>query len=79
MITKLDTVQGGVACVGDTRIPVWLLERERRRGARDEVLLARFAALTPDSLTTAWEYVKTNAAEIEENIKLDGPKPKAKE
>ncbi len=78
MITKLDTIQGGVACVGDTRIPVWLLERERRRGSRDDVLLSRFAALTPESLAAVWQFVKENAAEIEENIRLDGPKVKAK-
>lgn len=79
MITKLDTIQGGVACVGDTRIPVWFLERLRRTGQTDKVLLAKYRALTPDSLQSAWQYVDEHRAEIEEEIRCDGPVSKPKE
>ena len=78
MITKVDDVQGGVACVGDTRIPVWLLEKERRTGRSDKQLLERFRALDGGGLAAAWAYVEANRGEIDENIRNDGPKAKVK-
>ena len=65
-VEKTSGVNGGDACIADTRIPVWVLEDMRRQGAAEQELLADFPGLTARQIEQAWAYVKANRAEIEE-------------
>jgi uncharacterized protein (DUF433 family) len=71
-IQKTPGVCGGNACVRDTRIPVWTLQRFKELGRSDEQLLADFPTLLPADLTAAWEYVRHNEAEIRDAIARQG-------
>lgn len=51
-----------------TRIPVWLLERARRLGASEQVLLGAYPSLRAEDLVNAWNYARAHAAEIETQI-----------
>jgi type III restriction enzyme len=46
-IQKTPGVCGGNACVRDTRIPVWTLQRLRELGRTDRELLDDYPTLTP--------------------------------
>jgi uncharacterized protein (DUF433 family) len=69
-----DTVQrtpgvcGGEACIGRTRIAVWMLEDARRLGVSDAELLQDYPSLTNGDLAAAWAYVAAHPAEIDEAI-----------
>lgn len=67
-IEKTANVMGGAACVGRTRIPVWMLEQARRQGVREADLLLNYPVLTAQDLSNAWDYADANAAEIENDI-----------
>ena len=73
-IQKTPGVCGGNACVRDTRIPVWTLQRLKDLGRSDEQLLEDFPTLLPADLPAAWEYVRQNGAEIHEAIARQGRK-----
>src|SRR4051794_26626282 len=62
-------VAGGEACIVRTRIPVWLLEQARRLGTSEAELLRAYPTLRAEDLTNAWAYVRTNRAEIENDIR----------
>ncbi len=62
-------VCGGDACIIRTRIPVWVLEGMRRRGASDEQLLQAYPTLDSDDLTNAFHYAKFHQDEIEQQIR----------
>ena len=70
-IRKTPGVQGGDACVGRTRIPVWLLEGLRRDGAGDEALLEAYPQLTRGDLANVWTYVALHPEEIERALAED--------
>ena len=72
-IRKTPGVCGGNACVRDTRIPVWTLQRLRELGSSEQDLLVDFPALAPSDLSAAWEYVRLNPSEIAEVIARQGP------
>jgi len=57
-------VGGGDACVGGTRIAVWVLESYRRGGMSDPDLLAAYPMLTLQDLACAWAYVGSNPEEM---------------
>jgi uncharacterized protein (DUF433 family) len=57
-------VSGGDACVGRTRIAVWVLEAYRRSGMSDRDLLGAYPMLTPQDLTQAWAYADSHAEEL---------------
>lgn len=61
-------VAGGVACIVQTRIPVWLLEQARRFGTSEAELLRAYPVLRAGDLTNAWAYVRTHRDEIERQI-----------
>jgi len=61
-------VCGGEACIVRTRIPVWLLEEMRRRGATEAELLEAYPALRAEDLSNAWAYVAAHREQIDELI-----------
>lgn len=67
-ITKTPSVSGGVACIANTRIPVWGLVEARRLGYSEVNLLTSYPTLTATDLTQAWIYAETYAEEIEAAI-----------
>jgi uncharacterized protein (DUF433 family) len=68
LIQKTPGVCGGDACVGNTRIMVWLLVAQKRGGLSDEEILAGYPTLTPADLAAAWEYYRRHPQEIDEAI-----------
>jgi len=71
-IQKTPGVCGGNACVRDTRIPVWTLQRLRELGRSDSQLLEDFPTITAADLSAAWEYVRHNGPEIRDAIARQG-------
>ncbi len=69
-IQKTPGVIGGDACVGNTRIAVWMLVEARRLGFSDEELLTHYVVpLTQADLDAAWAYFHANREEIEQAIR----------
>ena len=68
LIRKTPGVCGGVACIRDTRIMVWLLVDLKRQGASDKEILEGYPSLTIHDLAAAWEYARLHAQEIENEI-----------
>src|SRR2546425_108737 len=56
LVRKTPDLCGGDACVGNTRIMVWLLVAMKNDGASDETILRNYPALNPKYLPAAWEY-----------------------
>ena len=67
-ITKTPGVSGGVACIGDSRIPVWTLIQLKQLGRTDDQLLGDFPSLTPIDLDAACAYYRAHTLEIEQDI-----------
>lgn len=67
-IERTPGVCGGEACIGKTRIAVWMIEEARRQGASDGELLQDYPGLSAADLAAAWVYVEANPAEIESAI-----------
>lgn len=70
-IKRTPGVCGGAACIANTRIPVWVLERARQLGMSDADLLQDYPTLRADDLANAWAYVHLYREEIEEEIRLN--------
>jgi uncharacterized protein (DUF433 family) len=70
-IQKTPGVCGGAACVGDHRIPVWLLVLKKKMGQSDADILAGYPALTADDLAACWAYYQQEPLEIERLIWLN--------
>ena len=68
-IQRTPGVSGGEACVGMTRIAVWMLEEARRSGVGDLDLLKDYPGLSVFDLEAAWQYVETHHEEIDEAIR----------
>lgn len=68
-IEKTPGVCGGAACIGATRIPVWVLEQARRLGVSDAELLRDYPNLKAEDLVNAWDYVRAHREEIDEEIR----------
>lgn len=64
-------VCGGDACLGNTRIAVWMLEEARRAGVTDAELLQDYPSLNARDLAAAWTYVDTHPEEIENAIQAN--------
>jgi len=67
-INKNSDVMNGVACVRDTRIPVWLLEQARSQGVSEADLLHNYPGLTAEDLVNAWDYVAVNHDVVDAEI-----------
>ncbi|MBI2302622.1 MAG: DUF433 domain-containing protein [Armatimonadetes bacterium] len=61
-------VCGGDACIGNHRIPVWVLEILRREGVSDAEILLDYPALTAADLAAAWAYADTHRGEMDRSI-----------
>jgi uncharacterized protein (DUF433 family) len=70
-IRRTEGVCGGEACIGMSRIAVWMLEEARRVGVQDIDLLKDYPALSIYDLEAAWEYVATHPDEIESAIRAN--------
>jgi uncharacterized protein (DUF433 family) len=68
-IKKTPGVCGGDACVGNTRIPVWVLIGYRRLGCSDAELFKCYPHLTAADLVNAWAYADAYPEEIEAAIR----------
>jgi uncharacterized protein (DUF433 family) len=64
-------VCGGEACVGMTRVAVWMLEEARRSGAGDLELLKDYPGLSVFDLEAAWQYVEAHREEIDRAIRAN--------
>jgi len=67
-IERTPGVCGGEACIGKTRIAVWMLENARRLGVSDWELLQDYPGLSLADLSVAWAYVEAHPAEMESAI-----------
>jgi uncharacterized protein (DUF433 family) len=67
-IKKTPGVCGGDACIGNTRIPVWVLVGYRRLGSSDAELFKCYPHLTAADLVNAWAYADAYPEEIEQAI-----------
>ncbi len=68
-IRRTPGVCGGEACIGMTRIAVWMLEEGRRAGVGDLDLLKDYTGLSVFDLEAAWQYVEAHREEIEDAIR----------
>ncbi len=64
-------VCGGEACIGMTRVAVWILEEARRAGVGDLELLKDYPAISVFDLEAAWQYVESHREEIDQAIRLN--------
>ncbi len=64
-------VCGGDACLGNSRIAVWMLEAARRNGVTDAELLQDYPSLNARDLAAAWTYAEGHAEEIESAIRAN--------
>ena len=62
-------VCGGEPCIVRTRIPVWVLARARQFGMSEAELLRAYPGLQVEDLASAWAYTRTQADEIEQQIR----------
>jgi uncharacterized protein (DUF433 family) len=70
LIRKTPNVLGGDARIGDRRIAVWMLVRDRQLGMTDEDIKKEFLPpLTDAELGAAWKYADENREEIERAIR----------
>ena len=70
-IEKNQNVMGGVACIRQTRIPVWLLYRARQLGLSESAILMSYPGLTATDLVNAWNYADLNQDEIDSEIEAN--------
>jgi len=70
-IRRTSGVSGGEACVGTTRIAVWMLEEARRAGVGELDMLRDYPGLSLNDLETAWKYVDVHHGEIENAIRTN--------
>ena len=70
-IQRTPGISGGEACIGMTRIAVWMLEEARRAGVGDLELLKDYPGISVFDLEAAWQYVDTHREEIEQAIRLN--------
>ena len=68
-IDRTSGVAGGAPCMVRTRIPVWVLENQRRLGLSEANILANYPTLRAADLAHAWAYVAAHRQEIEEAIR----------
>ena len=70
-IRKTPGVVGGSACIGDTRITVWLLVGWRKQGVSDSELLEYYPSVCQEDLEHAWAYYKSHGTEIDEALRAN--------
>jgi uncharacterized protein (DUF433 family) len=70
-IYRTPGICGGEACIGMTRIAIWMLEQSRRAGVGDLELLKDYPGLSVFDLEAAWEYAATHGEEIDHAIRTN--------
>ncbi len=70
-IQRTPGICGGEACVGMTRIAVWMLEEARRAGVADLDLLKDNPGLSVFDIEAASQYLETHREGIEQGIGLN--------
>ena len=68
-IKKTPGLCGGDACVGNTRIQVWVLVGYRRLGCSDAELFKCYPHFCAADLANGWAYAEAHPEEIEQAIK----------
>ena len=68
-IEKTSGVLGGEARIARTRIPVWLLVRQRQLGISEEEILSGYPTLREEDIANAWNYYRGHKEEIEAQIR----------
>ena len=68
-IRKTPGVCGGAACIGATRIPVWLIVSFIKQGETENGLLQSYPQLTDEHLRLARDYYRHHQDEIDGNIR----------
>lgn len=62
-------VCGGVACIADTRIPVWALVGYKTLGASDaDILQPILPLIGAEEISNAWAYYHSHKDEIDQQI-----------
>ncbi len=64
-------VCGGEPCIVRPRMPVWVLEKARRLGASDALLLQSYPSLRAEDLADAWAFVRSHREEIDHQIEAN--------
>ncbi|WP_460913240.1 DUF433 domain-containing protein [Spirosoma areae] len=67
-IERQPDVQGGVACIVRTRIPVWVLQQARQLGSTEADQLRAYPSLRAEDLANAWSYARSHPDEITRTI-----------
>jgi uncharacterized protein (DUF433 family) len=68
-IRKTPGMCGGAACIGATRIPVWLIVSFIKQRQTDNGLLQSYPQLTSEHLQLVRDYYRHHKAEIDRNIR----------
>ena len=68
IIRKTPGVCSGVACIGDSRVPVWIVVMMSEAGAGLREMLAVYPELTPADCAAALNYAITHRPEIDAHI-----------
>jgi uncharacterized protein (DUF433 family) len=76
-IRKTPGVCGGAACIGATRIPVWLIVSFIKQGETEKGLLQSYPQLTDEHLRLARDYYRHHKDEIDRNIREQDDDEKA--
>ena len=69
LIQKTPGVIGGQACIGRSRIAVFMMVEQKQRGVSDRDLLRNYPTLTQQDLDAAWAYYAAHPDEIEDAIR----------
>jgi len=67
-IVETPGICGGSPRIYGTRIPVWGLERARRKGWSDLDLLENYPTINQADLEMAWAFVEAHREKIEQEI-----------
>jgi uncharacterized protein (DUF433 family) len=68
-IVETPGICGGSPRIYGTRIPVWGLERARRKGWSDFDLLENYPTINQADLEMAWAFVAAHPEKIEQDIR----------
>lgn len=68
-ISRTPGVCGGEACIGKTRIPVWLLATYFRDGLTDDEVLENYPSLNTADLLEARLYIALYPRHIERGVR----------
>ncbi len=68
-IEKTPGICGGEACIENTRIPVWLLVRQRQLGISEDEQLRDYPTLRLGDLKNAWHYFEHHKSEIKNQVR----------